>query len=152
MFDNVIRGNQSTNNGVLGQGAGVLMATGAPGGAVYSNDVTGNTITGNGLAGVTLHAHSPGENLNGNLVQGNRIGTNNIDGDPDFGGNVPPAVDPLTTGVVVATAVSPIAITIVGNLIENNHYGIWVTPGVTATTGSPANAFVGVSTPIFTAP
>jgi parallel beta-helix repeat protein len=152
MYGNVIRGNESNNNGVLGQGAGVLMATGVPGGAVYNNTVIGNTIAGNGLAGVTLHAHSPGENLNGNLVQGNRIGTNDIDGDPDFGGNTHPDIDSQTTGVIVATAVSPIAITIVGNVIENDHYGIWVTPGVTATTSSPPNAFIGVSTPIFTAP
>jgi hypothetical protein len=152
VFNNTIRDNSSTNNGVLGQGGGVLMATGVPGGAVYNNTVTGNNISGNGLAGVTVHAHSPGENLNGNVVRGNRIGTNNIDGDPDFGGNTPPAIDPLTTGVIVATAASPIAITIVGNVIENDHYGIWTTPNVTATTSHPANAFIGVSVPVFTAP
>ncbi len=152
VFNNTIRDNNSTNNGVLGQGGGVLMATGVPGGAVYNNTVTGNNISGNGLAGVTVHAHSPGENLNGNVVRGNRIGTNNIDGDPDFGGNTPPAIDPLTTGVIVATAASPIAITIQGNLIRHNHYGIWMTPNVTATTGHPANAFIGVAVPVFTAP
>lgn len=152
VFDNTIRNNVSTNNGVLGQGGGVLMATGVPGGAVYDNTVTGNNISGNGLAGVTVHAHSPGENLNGNVVEGNRIGTNNIDGDPDFGGNTPPAIDPLTTGVIVATAASPIAITIKGNLIQNDHYGIWMTPQVTATTTQPANVFLGVSVPVFTAP
>jgi hypothetical protein len=42
--------------------------------------------------------------------------------------------------------------TIEGNLIENDSYGIWTTPGVTATTSSPANTFIGVGTPIFTAP
>lgn len=152
VFNNTIRDNSSTNNGVLGQGGGVLMATGVPGGAVYDNTVTGNTISGNGLAGVTVHAHSPGENLNGNVVRGNRIGTNNIDGDPDFGGNTPPAIDPATTGVIVATAASSIAITIEGNVIANDHYGIWITPNVTATTSSPANAFIGVSVPVFTAP
>jgi hypothetical protein len=152
VFNNTVRDNQSTNNGVLGQGAGVLIATGAPGGAVYDNDVEGNSISGNGLAGVTVHAHSPGEDLNGNVVQGNRIGTNNLDGDNDFGGNTPPAIDSLTTGVIVATAVSPITITIEGNLIENDGYGVWMTPDVTATTSAPANAFIGVGTPIFTAP
>jgi parallel beta-helix repeat protein len=152
VFNNTISHNSSTNNGVLGQGGGVLMATGVPGGAVYDNTVIGNAISGNGLAGVTVHAHSPGENLNGNVVRGNRIGTNNIDGDPDFGGNTPPAIDPLTTGVIVATAASPIAITIQGNLIENNHYGIWMTPNVTAITSHPANVFVGVSVPVVTAP
>lgn len=152
VFGNTIRDNTSTNNGVLGQGGGVLMATGVPGGAVYNNVVTGNSISGNGLAGVTVHAHSPGENLNGNVVRGNRIGINNIDGDPDFGGNTPPAIDALTTGVIVATAVSPIAITIQGNVIANDHYGIWITPNVTATTTHPSNAFIGVSVPVFTAP
>ncbi len=60
VFNNTIRDNQSTNNGVLGQGGGVLLATGVPGAAVYDNLVEGNFISGNGLAGVTVHSHSPG--------------------------------------------------------------------------------------------
>ncbi len=67
VFNNTVRDNQSTDNGVLGQGGGVLLATGTPGGAVYDNLVEGNFISGNGLAGVTVHSHSPGEDLSGNI-------------------------------------------------------------------------------------
>jgi len=154
VFNNTISDNETTNNGVLGQGAGVLLATGAPGGAVYDNVVDGNTISGNGLAGVTVHSHSPGENLNGNTIHDNTIGTNDLDGDFDFGGNLPLGadVDALTTGVIVANATgnNPITITIANNRIENNHYGIWTTPLVTGTFAP--NAFFGVTTDTFTAP
>lgn len=146
VFNNTVRNNESTNNGVLGQGAGILLATGTPGGAVYDNLVEGNFIVGNGLAGVTLHSHSPGEDLNGNTIRNNTIGTNNIDGDFDFGANNPPAIDPFTSGVIVADATgnNPISITIQNNRIENDHYGIWMTPLVTGTFAP--NFFIGVTT------
>jgi parallel beta-helix repeat protein len=152
VFDNTIRDNQASDNGVLGQGGGILLATGVPGGAVYDNNVEGNSVSGNGLGGITVHSHSPGENLNGNTIQDNVVGTNDLDGDPDFGGDVPPAIDPSTTGIIVATAVVPLSITIENNQIENDVYGIWMTPGVTAMTGPPVNTFTGVTTAIFTAP
>jgi parallel beta-helix repeat protein len=145
VFNNVIRDNQSIDNGVLAQGGGILLATGVPGGAVYNNLVEHNSLSGNGLAGVTVHSHSPGEDLNGNVIRGNNIGTNNLDGDPDFF----PLVDTMTTGVIVATAVNPISIAIKNNVFNNNYYGIWTTPNVTVT--ATANTFVGVNTPIFTA-
>jgi parallel beta-helix repeat protein len=152
IYDNTIRDNRSENNGVIGQGAGILLATPVPGGAVYNNLLEGNIAIGNGLAGITVHSHGPGEDVNGNVLSGNIIGVNNLDGDFDFGGNTPPAVDPSTTGITVATAISPVSITIVGNRIANDFYGIWMTPAVTATTTPPPNTFVGVTTPIFTAP
>jgi parallel beta-helix repeat protein len=154
VFNNTIQDNLINDNGVAGQGAGVLFATGTPGGAVYDNLVEQNWISGNGLAGVTVHSHSTvaGEDLNGNTVKDNTIGTNNLDGDSDFAG--PPVLqsDPSTTGVIVATAFSPIGITIEGNLILDDTYGVWMTPNVTAATGPPSNSFVGVTTPIYTAP
>ncbi len=146
VFNNTIRDNRSENNGVLGQGGGILLATPVPGGAVYNNLLEGNTATGNGLAGITVHSHGPAEDVNGNILRDNILGTNNIDGDPDFF----PAVDSSTTGIIVATAASPIKITIVGNRISNNFYGVWMTPNVTATTTPPPNTFVGVNTPTFT--
>ncbi len=152
IFDNTIRGNRSQNNGVIGQGGGILLATPVPGGAVYNNLLVGNNTSGNGLAGITVHSHGPGEDVNGNILRSNVIGTNDLDGDPDFGGNTPPAVDSSTTGIIVATTFSPINITIVGNHIANNFYGIWTTPAVTATTTPPPNTFVGVTAPSFTAP
>lgn len=152
VFDNTVKNNVTNSNGVLGQGGGILLATGAPGGAVDDNTIRGNSAAGNGLAGITVHSHSPGENLNGNVLKDNTLGVNNIDGDPDFGGNTPPAIDPSTTGILVATAVSPISITIKHNTIEFDTYGIWITPLVTVDSSGPPNTFIGVTTPTFTAP
>ncbi len=146
IFGNRIVFNSVSGNGIAGQGAGVLLATPLPGGAVYGNQVEGNRIWGNGLAGVTVHGHAPGQDLNGNVVEENLIGTNNLDGDPDFY----PAVDPSTTGVIVAT-VSPVSIIITHNLIANDVYGIWMLPAVNAS-GTLANLFVHVQHAVQTAP
>ncbi len=125
VYDNLIVDNVSAGNGILGQGGGVLLAAGIPigGGAVYDNTVRGNFLKGNGLAGVTVHNHFPGQDLNGNRIVGNRIGTNNLDGDPDFG----PVVDPSTTGIFVGTAGNPMTITIKHNVIFSNEIGIFLT-------------------------
>jgi parallel beta-helix repeat protein len=146
VFDNTIEGNQSVGNGILGQGGGVLLATPLPGGAVYDNTVVGNYLAGNGLAGVTVHSHAPKQDLNGNVISWNLIGTNNLDGDPDFF----PSVDPSTTGVIVA-AVTPLAITVSHNLIAHDIYGIWTMPAVSLT-GGTSNLFIGVTTPLYVAP
>ena len=138
VYGNTIKNNISENNGLAAQGGGILLATGVPGGAVYNNVVDGNTADGNGLGGVTVHGHSPGEDLNGNSITNNTIGTNNLDGDPDFF----PSVDPSTTGVIVATASSPISITITNNQISYNHFGVWTTGPVTASISG--NTYVGV--------
>jgi copper-binding protein NosD len=145
VFDNTVFHNRVTDNGVAGQGGGVILATGPPGGAVYDNQIVGNYLSGNGLAGVTVHSHAPGQDLNGNNVSGNLIGTNNLDGDSDFA----PLVDPSTTGVFVGS-VGPLSITITGNVIVKNVFGIWITPPVSVT-GASANVFLAVTTPIFTA-
>lgn len=151
VHDNTISANTAVNNGVVGQGGGVLLASGVPGnvpgipgtgGAVYDNTVNGNYLAGNGLAGVTVHSHSPGENLNGNVIENNVIDTNNIDFDEDFF----PFVDMETTGVIVAS-VAPLSITIANNTISNNFYGIWLMPAVTAT-GTSTNTYVNVTTPV----
>ena len=142
VYGNTITGNTSENNGLAAQGGGILLATGVPGGAVYNNVVDGNTISGNGLAGVTVHAHGAAEDLNGNSITNNTIGTNNLDGDPDFA----PAVDSATTGVIVATAMSPISITITGNTISYDNFGVWTTGPVTATISG--NTYVGVATDV----
>lgn len=142
VFDNTVKGNTILRNGLKGGGAGVQMASAVPGGAVYGNTVIDNTIDGNGHAGVTEHSHAPGQDLNGNEVIGNKIGTNNLNGDTDF-----PPGDPRTTGVLVGTA-SPVSITIRGNAISDNHFGVFTTGPVTAT-GEDDNVFhhvdVGVS-------
>jgi hypothetical protein len=91
---------------------------------------------------VTVHSHSPGENLNGNVVDNNVIGTNNVDFDEDFF----PFVDMATTGVIVAS-VAPLSITIANNTISDDVYGIWLMPAVTAS-GTSTNTFVNVTTPV----
>ena len=80
----LVADNLLTYNGTMKskEGAGVIIATEVRGGTVADNIVTGNTIYGNGLAGVTIHAHLPGQNLNGNRITDNRIGVNNTLGDP----------------------------------------------------------------------
>ena len=149
VHDNTILGNRVIGNGIHGQGGGVLLATGVPvtpagpGGAVYDNLVQGNYLAGNGLGGVTLHAHAPGENLTGNTITGNVIGTNNLDPDHDFG---PPFDDGQTTGVVIISA-SSITITITHNVIFNNAIGIYLAqvPPAAITAIITANRFFRVA-------
>jgi len=142
VYANEIAGNHITGNGTKGQGAGVVLATGLPGGAVYDNTVIGNSISGNGISGVTVHSHLPGQYMNGNVVTRNRIGTNNLDGDDDFA----PHVDDQTTGVLVAT-VDPLSVIVTGNVITNNHFGIWTT-GPASVTRANTNAFRHVAVPV----
>ncbi len=146
VFDNQIMSNWILQNGQAGQGGGVILATPFPGGAVYNNLVQNNLISGNGLAGVTVHSHAPGQDLNGNVINGNYIGTNNLDGDFDFS----PAIDPVTTGVLVGT-VAPLSITIQNNTIANDTYGIWMMPATSAT-GTTTNTFIQVGFPVVVAP
>jgi nitrous oxidase accessory protein NosD len=143
VYDNVIWGNVVTGNGVAGEGAGVLFANGAPDSAVYDNLVSHNRISGNGLAGVTLHAHGglpdgTFEDLSGNNIVQNDIGTNNVDGDTLDG--PPGPSDTLPTGILVYSAGTPISMAIVQNFIHDNHYGIWLSAAVHVK-GLPVNAY-----------
>jgi parallel beta-helix repeat protein len=142
VYDNLISGNTIAGNGTTGQGAGLLLATGLPGGAVYDNTVERNTISGNGISGVTVHSHVPGEFLNGNVVADNLITVNNLDGDNDFA----PHVDDQTTGVLVAT-VDPLTIEVTGNEIAGDHFGIWTTGPVTVDRAND-NFFAGDAVPV----
>jgi Periplasmic copper-binding protein (NosD) len=149
VYKNVIKGNVVTNNGVKGDGAGVLFANATAGTASYDNLVQGNYIAGNGLAGVTMHAHIIGkgqfEDLNGNVIVANSIGKNNVDGDTLDG---PPGPSDLrTTGVLVYSGGTPVQVTIAFNHISNNYYGIWLSKAVTAS-GLKTNVFTNVTTPV----
>ena len=118
IFNNSITHNVANNNGLQGEGAGILLAGAGPGTAVYNNKVISNSAEGNSLAGLTLHRHAPTSNLSGNLIIGNRFGTNNLGGDPDFGVF-------KTTGILIGS-VSPLAGTVVrGNFVHDDHFGIW---------------------------
>ena len=149
VYNNVIRGNTVTNNGVKGEGAGVLFANAMAGTASYGNLVENNYIAGNGLSGVTMHAHTikrgQFEDLSGNNVISNYIGKNNLDGDTlDFPAS---PKDTKTTGVLVFSGGTRVTLTITRNQIANNAVGIWLSKAVTAA-GLRNNGFANVTTPI----
>jgi parallel beta-helix repeat protein len=132
--DNRVAGNLLTDNGTsrTAPGAGVVIASEVPGETVAGNTVTGNRISGNGLAGVTIHAHVKGQDLTGNSITGNWIGRNNVVGDPiGLGPPVKNVPDPRTTGILVGAS-SHVHVTISGNHISRNWYGIFLEGRVSA--------------------
>jgi hypothetical protein len=141
-----------TNNGGLGEGAGVLFANAQAGTGSYDNLVEGNYIAGNGLSGVTMHAHTIGpgqfEDLSGNTIVNNVIGRNNLDGDTLDGSQS----DLLPTGVLVFSATVPVSVTISHNVIFNNHYGIWLGVGGNVSATHHGNRFPGDTIRVFTQP
>ncbi len=149
VYDNIISHNVTNGNGVKGQGAGIGIFAGAPGTAAYENVVTENTATGNGLPGVTLHSHAPLQDLNNNVIVGNTLSKNGVNGyetgapgDSDSGLT-------QTAGIEVWSAVAPIVGTVVaGNKISDEYYGIWMKN--TRGTAPVGNAFAsGVTAPTF---
>jgi nitrous oxidase accessory protein NosD len=152
VYNNVIRFNRITDNGLKGEGAGVLFANATAGTASYDNLVEFNYIAGNELSGVTMHAHSlmPGqfEDLSGNRILHNTIGKNNTGGDPLDG----TTKDPFTTGILVFSGTVPVKVTIAHNRIRNDHYGIWLGVGGHVTATLRHNVFQHVTTPVFTSP
>jgi hypothetical protein len=96
-----------------------------------------------------MHAHTlaPGqhEDLSGNKVIGNRIGTNNTGGDPlDFPAS---PKDTKTTGVLVFSGGTPVWTVIARNHISDNSIGIWLSKPVQAF-GLRTNSFHHVKTPV----
>jgi parallel beta-helix repeat protein len=152
VYGNVIRFNRITDNGLKGEGAGVLFANAAAGTASYDNLVEHNYIAGNQLAGVTLHAHTLGagqfEDLRGNRILHNTIGRNNTGGDPLDG----TAKNDATTGILVFSGTVPVNATIEHNRIRHDTYGIWLGVGGHVTTRLKHNVFQSVGTSVFTSP
>jgi parallel beta-helix repeat protein len=156
VYDNVIRGNRVTNNGLKGEGAGVLFANAGPGTASYNNLVEGNYLAGNELSGVTMHAHTlaPGqfEDLNGNRIIDNVIGKNNVGSavaGPGDGLDGPPAQDFETTGILVFSGSVPVHVTIKGNVIFNDHFGVWLGINGNVHATLRGNSFFNVTVPVF---
>lgn len=126
VYKNLIVDNTANGNGLKGQGAGILIAAGAPGSAVYANTVQDNTADGNGLGGFTLHSHAPGQFLNGNRIIDNTFshdglagGAGRGPGDVDFGIT-------KSAAIIIASAVTKLSGTVVrGNHISRDYYGIW---------------------------
>jgi len=99
-------GNTSRRNGrVTGEGAGIGLFTGPPGGQNNADVVANNVVTDNALPGVALHTHAPLQGLNDHLIVGNLISRNGPDPDPGTtvrtGISIFSPVVPLT-GIVVA--------------------------------------------------
>ncbi len=144
IFDNLVSGNIADRNGLgspsapdSSSGSGIILADPTPVGGVYDNTVVANRFDGNGHAGVALHGHAPGSDFHGNVIAFNRIGTNNLRTDTD---------DLETTGVYLA-AVSPQTLTVIANVIHDDHYGIF-TAGPVTVAGAHFNLFVHVAQPL----
>jgi nitrous oxidase accessory protein NosD len=127
VYDNLITDNVSRNNG----GAGVGMFAPFPGTASYDNRVIDNDLVGNGEAGVAIHAHAPGQNVSGNVIQDNDIAGNGVD--PDAGSTGP-------NGISIFSAASPVSVTVAGNEISREQFGIFIAGPVTAQ-GLSSNRF-----------
>jgi nitrous oxidase accessory protein NosD len=124
VYGNVVQGNTVVDNGAKGEGAGVLIAAAGPGMAAYDNRIIGNDIRGNGMPGVTIHSHTPNQDVSGNVIEGNQIGTNNLNGDPDAGVL-------KTTGILVFSAVVPTSERVAHNDINGNEIPIYTSSNVT---------------------
>jgi len=120
VYDNQVVHNVSTDNGA----AGLLDATPYPGTGSYDNVFAGNITSGNGNSGFVLHSHAPLQDVSGIIVVGNRIGQNNLAGDPDTG------VMP-TTGVMLLSVAVPTSIVVAGNTISNNVNGVALNSNIT---------------------
>jgi parallel beta-helix repeat protein len=106
IYHNTIVGNTSQRNGlVTGEGAGVGLFTGPPGGQNNGNIVSNNVLRDNALPGVALHTHAAFQSLNDHLIIGNTISGNGPDGDP--GTTVPTGISIFSpvvaiTGIVIS--------------------------------------------------
>ncbi len=135
IYDNTIRGNVVTGNGIKGEGGGILMAAAGPGAGVYDNQVRNNWSVGNGLSGVVIHSHFAFQDLNNNQITGNHFALDNLTGDHDFS----PADDEIT-GILIASGLAPgltgppppakiLGTIITGNTFTDLHFGVWALNG-----------------------
>jgi hypothetical protein len=138
VYNNSIIGNTITGNGANGTGAGAGIFASVPGAAAYSNAVINNILTGNGLPGVTMHSHTPGQTLTGNIVIGNTISGDAADTED--------AATPGTAGINVF-GVSSIAGTIIAqNTISQEAFDVVVNgPGAVNVQRNTLTAGTGVA-------
>jgi parallel beta-helix repeat protein len=151
VFDNTIEGNLADDNGndPAGSGAGIVLASPIPDGAVYDNIMVDNSMSGNGLAGITLHSHIPGQgSFQGNVASFNFFGVNNVGGESSVENG--DDSDPYTTGIYVGSF-DPLSISVTGNVFEGDQYGIF-TAGPVFTSGVPFNSYDDVTTPYYNTP
>lgn len=145
--DNVIDHNVANDNGLstptapdASAGSGVILAAPIPNGIVTGNTITRNRFEGNGHAGVVIHAHAPGDDFSGTVISKNQIGTNNLRTDEN---------DLQTTGIYLGS-LAPQTVTVTGNHIHDDYYGIFTSGPVTLT--QTGNQFDNVTQPVGTFP
>jgi nitrous oxidase accessory protein NosD len=149
IYRNLVTGNVANGNGVKGEGGGILLAAGAPGSAVYDNTVRANTAKGNGLAGVTLHSHSPGQDLDGNHIVNNVLSRNGLAGGVNATPGDSDAGITQTVDITVWSAVTPLKGTVVtGNRLSDAHFGVW-TQNVPTIAPDANRAARSVAVPLF---
>ncbi len=150
VYGNKILDNTVDNDGTKGQGAGIIMAGGAPGAGVYDNLVEGNTAKGNGLAGVEIHSHSfgpsaPPADLNGNQIIGNTVSHDGVADSSDAEFSPADFAKGATVGILVGSDVVKLhGIVIRKNTVSDTHFGIW-TKNDASKVSATKNAFHKVS-------
>ena len=149
VVDNLVDHNVANDNGLstptapdASAGSGVILASPVPNGIVKGNLITHNRFAGNGHAGVVVHAHAPGADFGDNVISFNLIGTNNVRTDEN---------DLQTTGIYLGSN-SPQTITVKGNVIHDDYYGIFASGPVTVTVTGRHNQFHKVTTKVGTFP
>lgn len=117
VYDNTVAGNTSSGNG----GAGILMATPIPTGAVYGNTIVNNVVTDNFQGGIVLHTHASEPNVPDtvydDVITQNQIAGNQAD---------PFAQTMHSVGISIVgggTTISDIQVT--QNSISNEYYGVY---------------------------
>jgi hypothetical protein len=138
VYDNLVVHNVVKDNGVQGYGAGVGIFAPESFTASYDNTVLNNLIEGNGLAGISVHSHQANADVNGNVFTGNTIGQNNVD--LADGADPPGPADNETTGILVWSDATVYNVTITGNTIFDDTYGVWYTP-TTVSVKANTNSF-----------
>ena len=126
VYHNFVVDNVVIGNGVKGYGAGVGIFAPESFTGSYDNTVSGNLIEGNGLAGISVHGHQADAYVNDNIFTGNTIGQNNVD--LADGADPPGPADNQTTGILVWSDATVYDVTITGNTIFDDTYGVWYTP------------------------
>ena len=147
VYDNLVTHNVVKGNGVEGYGAGVGIFAPETFTASYDNTVSYNLIEGNGLAGISVHSHQANADVNDNVFTDNTIGQNNVD--LADGADPPGPADNETTGILVWSDATVYDVTIKGNTIFDDTYGVWYTPATVSKKGN-SNLF-SVTTKYFAA-
>jgi len=108
-----VKNNIVSNNVVVDNEAGIIVAADTPNTSAVNNTVINNNILNNGEGGVVVHSNAPGDVVTGNAIIGNVISANG---------------PPTLLGIIVGGE-GPVAVqstTISGNTFQNEGVGIQV--------------------------